>query len=182
MEKKYSKYNFHKNTFCIFKEVDYDVIRNLKIDFKSKSGSSDIFSEAGVYRISNHWGRASDCRWRLEGVKQIKNQQLSVGYADWSDFYENDEVSNLFFIEIDYENKKAYFHHKKSKLYNEKYCLRNAKEVSKTIQIIHQILLEDNWAKYLEYNNIDELRREICLCLQYNNIPFIKLKNKYIKK
>lgn len=182
MEKKYSKYNFHKNTFCIFKEVDYDVIRNLKIDFKSKSGSSYIFSETGVYRISNHWGRASDCRWRLEGVKQIKNQQFSVGYADWSDFYENDEVSNLFFIEIDYENKKAHFHHKKSKLYIDKFCLRNAKEVSKTIQIIHQILLEDNWAKYLEYNDIDELRREICSSLQCNNIPFIILKNKYIKK
>jgi hypothetical protein len=182
MEKKYTKYNFHKNTFCIFKEVGYDLVKDIRIDYKSKSGSSYIYTENGVYRIADHWGRASDCRWRLEGLKEIKNQQFSVGYAEWKDFHENDEVSQLFFIDIDFENKKAHFHHKKSKLFEEKYFLRNANEVSKTLRIIHQILKEESWAKYLEYKDIDVIRFEICTSLQCSNDTFLKIKNKYIQK
>lgn len=182
MEKKYTKYNFHKNTFCIFKEVEYDLVKNFRIDYKSKSGSSYIYTENGVYRIADHWGRAADCRWRLESSNDFKNQKMSVGYANWIDFHENDEETNFYFILIDFKNKKAHFHHKNTMMYEEKYFLRNAKEVSKTMRIIHQILKEESWAKYLEYKDIDVIRFEICTSLQYSNVSFLKIKNKYIQK
>lgn len=182
MGKAYNKYNFHKNTFCIFKRVDFDVIKDIKVDYKSKSGSSYIYTDKGVYRIANHWGRASDCRWRLEGNQPLKNQIYSVGYADWSDFFENDEISKLFFVHIDYVHKKAAFHHKKSNLWEEKYCLRNANETAKTIKIIHQVLTEENWSKYLQYDDLEQLRIEVCTYLQCSNLSFIQIKNKYLKK
>ena len=52
MTKSYNKYNFHNHTFCIWNEVDFDKIKELKINYKSKSGSSYIFTEIGVYRIN----------------------------------------------------------------------------------------------------------------------------------
>jgi hypothetical protein len=182
MEKTYNRYNFHKNTFCVFKKVDFSLIKDCKIDYKSKSGSSYVYTEKGVYRIANHWGRASDCRWRLSGDHQYKNQFFSVGYADWTDFYENDEVSKLFFVEIDYGNKKATFHHRKSPLYNESYCLRTANETSKTIKIIQQVLTDDAWAKYLDYDDLDTLRVTFCSLLQNSNQSFIDIKKMYLKK
>ena len=39
----YNKYNFHNNTFCIWNQVDFEIIEKLKINFKSKSGSTLIF-------------------------------------------------------------------------------------------------------------------------------------------
>ena len=63
--KTYNKTNFHKHTFCIFHEVDFDVVKELKPNYTSKSGSSYYFVESGVYRFSNHWGRAANCKWRL---------------------------------------------------------------------------------------------------------------------
>ena len=75
MSKTYNKTNFHKHTFCIFKEVDFETIQNLKPNYKSKSGSSYFFTDQGVYRLSNHWGRAANCKWRLEisSKSQITN-------------------------------------------------------------------------------------------------------------
>ena len=64
-QKKYNKNNFHKHTFCEFTEVDATTISNIEWHYKSKSGSGYCFTEQGVYRISNHWGRAANCRWRL---------------------------------------------------------------------------------------------------------------------
>jgi dynactin complex subunit len=118
----------------------------------------------------------------LESSNDFKNQKMSVGYANWIDFHENDEVSHLFFILIDFVNKKAHFHHKNTMMYEEKYFLRNANEVSKTLRIIHQILKEESWAKYLEYKDIDVIRFEICTSLQCSNDSFLKIKNKYIQK
>ena len=71
----YNKTNFHKHTFCIFQEVDFELIKNLKLNFKSKSGSSYYFVENGVYRLSNHWSRVANCKWRLDKNlnKQISN-------------------------------------------------------------------------------------------------------------
>ncbi len=91
----YHKYNFHKHTFCVWQEVIPDAIIESKINYKSKSGSQYIFTETGVYRISNHWGRAANCRWRLESLKDYKNQQTKIGFALWTDFYNNDENSKL---------------------------------------------------------------------------------------
>jgi hypothetical protein len=106
---------------------------------------------------------------------------LAVGYARWSDFYENDEMSNLFFILIDYTKKTAQFYHKNSGFYQDNFQLRNAKDTSKTIKIIHQVLQEQSWSKHLTFDDLDVLREQVCNQLQCSNLTFIQIKNKFMK-
>ncbi|MFM7895471.1 MAG: hypothetical protein ACKO8L_05955, partial [Flavobacterium sp.] len=110
--KKYNKTNFHKHTFCEFIEVDVATIPNIEWHYKSKSGSGYCFTEEGVYRISNHWGRAANCRWRLISEIKNPNQKERIGYAKWTDFYPNNETENFFYVEVNFETKEATFQHK----------------------------------------------------------------------
>lgn len=158
--KKYHSKNFHKYTFCLWKEVsrsDFDLQQS---QFKSKSGSDYFFTEEGVYRISNHWGRVANCRWRLLPLSDYKNQRTKIGFANWTDFYANDETANLFFIQVNWEQKTSDFFHKDMPFYDGKATLRNASETAKTLKKIKLILNDDSWAKYLEYQDLEKLRRE----------------------
>lgn len=180
MTKSYNKYNFHNHTFCIWNEVDFDEIKELKINYKSKSGSSYIFTEIGVYRISNHWGRASNCRWRLNSSVNYKNQKETVGFAKWIDFLPNDETSKLFFITINFEIKLVDFFHKNSSEYDGKAILRNANQTSKVIQNIKIVLNETSWAKHLKFEDLDVLRNEICLELINSEKSLVEIKRNFI--
>ncbi len=170
--KKYNSYNFHKHTFCLWKEVSQTDFELQKSHFKSKSGSEYFFTEEGVYRISNHWGRAANCRWRLLPLTDYKNQHTKIGFARWTDFYPNDETANLFFIQVDFEQKTIDFFHKDMPFYDGKAALRNARETAKTIKTIKQILNEEDWAKYLEYEDLEVLRKEIVRKIIYDGMSF----------
>mgnify|MGYP006171793033 FL=1 len=176
--KKYNKTNFHKHTFCEFTEVDSVAVSHLEWHYKSKSGSSYSFTNEGVYRISNHWGRAANCRWRLISNSNLKvnNSQPRIGYANWKDFYPNNENENLFYIEVDFNTKEVTFQHKNNPKHNNKAVLRNASETAKVIRQIKEILETDSWAKYLDFENLDELRKEICIKLIETSISFAEIK------
>ena len=181
MENKiYNKLNFHSYTFCIWKEVHFNEINNVKISYKSQSGSQYIFCPDGLYRISNHWGRVANCHWRLIPLDKFKNQKTIVGFANWTDFYSNNDNSKLFFIKVNFETQNVNFYHKLSSDKQEKIVLRNAKETSKTIQTIKQVLTEDNWAKYLKYDDLDILRKEIVNELVNSVKSFLDIKKKYL--
>jgi hypothetical protein len=177
--KTYNKLNFHKYTFCLWREVSFAEIEKLPLSHKSKSGSGYIFTEVGVYRISNHWGRAANCRWRLIADENFKSQQTKVGFAHWTDFYPNDETSKLFFIKVDLVLKDVNFHHKLSPDYEPKYVLRNASETAKTIKTIKEILTETAWAKHLTYDSIENLRKEIVHKLITTKTSFLDLKKQF---
>ncbi len=179
MTNSYNKYNFHNHTFCIWNEVDFVEIKELKINYKSKSGSSYIFTEIGVYRISNHWGRASNCRWRLNSSTNYKNQNTSVGFAKWIDFLPNDETSKLFFIKINFETNQVDFFHKNSSEYDGKTILRNANQTSKIIQNIKIVFNETAWSKHLQFNDLNFLRKEICLELINSEKKLIEIKRTF---
>ena len=176
--KKYNKTNFHKHTFCEFTEVDSVALSSLEWHYKSKSGSNYSFTNEGVYRISNHWGRAANCRWRLISNSDLKvnNSQPRIGYANWKDFYPNNETENLFYIEVDFNTKEVTFQHKNNPKYNSKAVLRNASETAKVIRQIKEILETDSWAKYLDFENLDELRKEFCIKLIETSISFAEIK------
>lgn len=180
MTVKYNRRNFHNQTFCIWNEIDDIEIKDLKINYKSKSGSAYIFNEDGVFRISNHWGRASNCRWRLNLTSNYKNQNVTVGFAKWSDFLPNDEISKLFFIKVDFEANQVDFYHKDSEEYDGKAVLRNANHTSKIIQNIKMILLETSWAKHLKYTDLNILRKEICIELLNSDKTLIEIKRRFI--
>ena len=174
--KNYNKTNFHKHTFCEFLEVDATAIPNIEWHYMSKSGSGYCFIEEGVYRISNHWGRAANCRWRLISEIINPNQKERIGYAKWTDFYPNNETENFFYVEVNFDTKEVTFQHKNNPNYDEKAVLRNASETAKIIRQIKEILESDTWAKYLDYNDLEELRRDVIQKLITTNIPLQTIK------
>ena len=110
--KSYTKLNFHSHTFCIWNEVPFETIKDAKISYTSKSGSQYIFSKEGLYRIANHWGRVANCHWRLAPITQFKNQDITVAFANWNNFYSNDDTAKLFFIKINEVSQEVNFFHK----------------------------------------------------------------------
>ena len=177
--KTYHQNNFHKHTFCPWKEVSQADFELQKSHFKSKSGSEYFFIEEGVYRISNHWGRVANCRWRLIALENYKNQETKVGFAKWTDFYPNDETTNLFFIQVDFDKNTVDFFHKEMPFYDGKAVLRNASETAKTIKIIKQVLNEEDWAKYLVYEDLRKLKKQIIELLVYSIQPFSAIKRQF---
>lgn len=94
----YNKTNFHQHTFCVFQEVLLVEIQNLNPNYKSKSGSSYYFLEMGVFRLSNHWGRAANCKWRLESNTTQSTNRTRLGFANWTSFHNDNDIEKLYFI------------------------------------------------------------------------------------
>jgi hypothetical protein len=159
----FNRTNFHSNTFCEFTEVDVLPANISKPHFKSKSGSAYYFTDEGVYRSSNHWGRAANCRWRLitTSKAKINNAQQRIGFAKWTDFYPNNESDALFYIAVNFETATVTFQHKNHPNYDGKVVLRKAAETAKVMRQIKEVLETDAWAKYYNTTNIDSLRRDI---------------------
>jgi len=176
----YTKINFHSHTFCIWNEVPIEEIKDLKINYTSKTGSKYLFTPEGLYRIANHWGRVSNCHWRLIPLAEFKNQNTTVAFARWIDFYSNDDTSKLFYIRVNAVSCEVNFYHKQSLKYNEKVILRNAKETAKIIKTIKEILSDNSWAKHIKYQDLDVLRNEIILELIKTEKTIIEIKRKYL--
>jgi len=152
----YNKNNFHKHTFCIFKEVDSSEIEHLKTNFISKSGSSYLFTEEGVYRKSNHWGRAANCKWRLES-NLSEASRTKIGFAKWNEFHPINEIEKLYFIEVDFCAKEVQYHHKNSSNRTDLF-LRNATETTKRVREIRQLYKNDkklhHWETTLDFDRL----------------------------
>ena len=99
----YHQKNFHRKTFCEFTYVSPDRIPLKEPDHVSSSGSRYFFSEEGVLRISNHWGRAAACRWRLKGFDGKIAKHVPAGFAQWSTFYPYDPQQHWFYIRKDFD-------------------------------------------------------------------------------
>ncbi len=150
--KTYNKNNFHKHTFCIFTEVSASEILDLKLNYISKSGSEYCFTKNGVFRKSNHWGRAANCKWRLKNNDLEENSRTKVGYANWNEFHSIDEITKLYFIQVDFNKNTTNYFHKNLSESNEVY-LRNATETTKRIKEIRNLLSNP---KKLEYWEVKE--------------------------
>lgn len=155
-------------------------IKDLRISYTSQSGSQYIFTTEGLYRISNHWGRVANCHWRLIPLAEFKNQNITVAFANWTDFYSNDDTSKLFFVKVNWETNEVNFYHKLTAENNDKVVLRNAKETAKTIRIIKEVLTQEDWAKYLKYEDFEMLRKQIIEELVNTNKSFLEIKKTYL--
>lgn len=144
---KYNKTNFFKHTYCKFQNKEIKVLEEQNVHFKSKSGSSYVYTEEGVYRYSNHWGRVANCRWKLSGVNKYQNQQYYVGYANWSDFYSLTSNEKLFSLKVNYETEKV----EVSKTSGENTdTLFNLTTVFKKKKEIESIFTNPKWMLYYE--------------------------------
>ncbi len=94
--------NSFKNTFCVFNEQRIENIEGLKIQFKSKAGSTYYYTKLGMYRISNHWGRLANSKWRLIPLVPETESKLKLGFATWDSFYPDNATDELYYLEVDY--------------------------------------------------------------------------------
>jgi len=174
MESKiYNRYNFHRHTFCIFREADLSEIENRQPDFKSQSGSTYYFTETGVYRLSNHWSRVANCRWRIEG-KASNRSRTKLGFASWSSFHRDNETEKLYFITVNFDDNTVNYQHKENAP-NTTAMLRSASETAKIVKQIRNLLETDSWAKYHE-GNMEYLRKTIVEKLTTTNLSLAEIK------
>jgi hypothetical protein len=137
--------------------VNQDFSEENQVHFKSKAGSQYSYTNEGVYRYSNHWGRVANCRWRLYSEEKLKSQNYYLGFARWTHFYALNETEKQFYISVDFENTSVDFHHKQT---NEAAFLFFVETAQKKVAQIRKLFLDDTWANYFEMN-IEELREKV---------------------
>ena len=178
----YNKINFHQHTFCVFTEVSFNEIDNRKVDYKSKSGSRYYFSENGVHRLSDHWGRAAKCKWRLEGAKGDKGNRERLGFSLWAGFQADNDTEKLYFITADFNFKTTNYQHKNNEAYSDKDILRTVADSTKIIKQIRNLFASDSWAKYFDSGDVDYLRNKIIEELISTNKSLQEIKSEILNK
>lgn len=173
----YTRLNFFKYTFAIFKKVAQPE-QFLKPHYISKHGSQYFFTDEGVYRYSNHWGRVGNCRWRLDGI-DFKQQTAFWGFCSWDKFFKNNDVDSIFYIEQVGENQFTYNHIKNSD--NANIVCRSANDTAKIIKKLHEICTETVWAKHLKYEDFSELQAYFIKELITTRKTFNDIKRAYLK-
>lgn len=171
--------NSFKHTFCVFQEVDLQLIESKKPDFSSDSGSLYFYTEKGMYRLSNHWGRLANSKWRL--VSEIEtNSKTKLGFALWTDFHPDNATEKLYYLEVDFVKETILYQHKNNPSFDQKAILRTSIETTKRIKQARNILTLTNWAKYFENSDINELRKQIINELIYTNKSLEEIKQNVI--
>lgn len=82
--------------------INNDFLKEKTVHYKSKFGSSYFYTGKGVYRYSNHWGRVANCRWKIRGIEDYKNQVFYVGFAKWVDFFPLNNYEKVFYLDVDF--------------------------------------------------------------------------------
>ncbi len=176
----YHRNNFHKHTYCDFEQVGAEAIRELKLSYQSASGSQYYFTEEGVYRVSNHWGRAANCKWRLQSNEAFSEHRTKIGFARWDWFYRDNDFEKLYFISFDAASGQVHYAHKDSPKFQPHFVLRTSAQTTQIIKSIRQLLTTDAWAKHLNHQNIDDLRSQIMEQLITTELSLTEIKRKFL--
>jgi hypothetical protein len=168
--------NSFKNTFCVFKEFPLKKITNLRLQYESKSRSQYFYTNEGMFRFSNHWGRLANSKWRLEPMEPETSSKTKLGFALWTDFHPDNPDEKLYFIEVDYNKKLVHYQHKNVFKYDGKAILRNSFDTAKKIKQIRNLFNLTSWAKHFEYDDLDVLREKIISKLVYTDRTLEQIK------
>jgi hypothetical protein len=152
--------NSFKNTFCVFHEVNLKKIMGLKPNFESSAGSKYFYSEKGMLRLSNHWGKLANSKWRLIALKPETDSKTKLGFANWNDFYPDNNHEKLYYLDYDSKNQTINYQHKNNPEFDQKPVLRTTIETTKRIKQARNILTLSSWAKYYQ-SEIEALRIQI---------------------
>ena len=165
-----------KNTFCIFKEVAVTEIESKKCSFNSKSGSCYYYTKLGMYRLSNHWGRLANSKWRLEPMEPETQSKIKLGFALWADFYPDNDIDELYYIKADFVNNTVNYQHRNNPHFDKKALLRTSFDTTKRIKQIRNLQNLTSWAKYFEYEDLNALRQKIINELIFTNKTLEEIK------
>ena len=169
--------NSFKNTFCVFHEVPLDAIDGLEVQYASKAGSSYYYTKEGMYRLSNHWGRLANSKWRLEPMQETSLSKQKLGFALWTSFYPDNAEDKLYYLEANFDTKTVQYQHKNNPFYDQKAVLRTSFETAKRIKQVRNLFELTSWAKYFEYDDLDNLRMKIINGLIYTNKSLEEIKS-----
>jgi len=169
-----------KNTFCVFQEMSLSSLKGLVVQYESKSGSSYYYSKFGMYRLSNHWGRLANSKWRLEPLEPESESKIKLGFALWENFYPDNALDELYYLEANYLNNTVNYQHKNNPNYDNKAILRTSFETTKKIKQIRNLFALTSWAKYFEYDDLDALRKKIIEELIFTNKTLEEIKREII--
>lgn len=172
--------NSFKNTFCVFHEEPLDSINGLELQYDSKSGSKYYYTKAGMYRLSNHWGRLANSKWRLEPLEPETESKTKLGFAPWTTFYTDNAVEELYYLEANYIKNTVNYQHKNNPKYDKKALLRTSFETTKRIKQIRNLLNLTSWAKYFDYDDLDVLRQQIINELIFTNKTLEEIKRELV--
>ena len=153
---KFHKYNFFRYTYCEFESLSKDFFKDKSAHYQSKSGSLYFYTDKGVYRYSNHWGRVANCRWKIKEVEEYKSQNYYVGFANWSDFYLLNNTDKVFYLEVNFKTKQVKIKRLKEEE-NKIVFLMTSEFAHQRLKQIQILFKEYKWAAYYE-DDIDDLR------------------------
>jgi len=106
---------------------------------------------------------------------------LRLGYANWEDFRENlDPDVDAYYISVDFETKKVSYMHKDNPEYDTIAVLRSADATRKLIKQIKNLLENHKWAKYYEFDDLDEFRKEVINRLINSDITLNELRRELV--
>ncbi|MCT4698003.1 hypothetical protein [Tenacibaculum haliotis] len=171
---KFHKFNFFRYTYCEFESQSIDFFKDKSAHYQSKSGSLYFYTDAGVFRYSNHWGRVANCRWKIKGIETYKSQNYYVGFAKWNDFYPLNNTDKVFYLEVDFLLKQAKVKRLKNKVKKEVF-LMTLTLAHQRLKQIQTLFNEYKWAKYFE-EDIEVLRKILITNLINTNKPIQQLK------
>lgn len=170
----YNRHNFFKNTYCIFTEVNVDE-NPFNYHYTSKSGSKYYFTDDGVYRTSNHWGRAAKCKWKLIDKLNSANR-TKTGFAKWINFYSDNDWERLYYIDINDDFSHVQFCHKNEASKSHEVYLRTAAATTKRIREIRQLLKNQNWLEYYNEDQRRKILKKIIRTLINSDISMIEIR------
>ncbi|WGH76741.1 hypothetical protein P8625_06190 [Tenacibaculum tangerinum] len=170
----YHKFNFYRGTYCEFEMQRINFFEEMKAHFQSKSGSYYYYTKEGVFRYSNHWGRVANCRWKIQGIENYKNQKYYVGYANWSNFYPLNSADKVFYLEVNYREGKASIKRVQNTLESNRF-LMNSEFAHQRLKQIQSLFKEYKWARYYE-EDIEVLRKKLIEKLIHSDKSLQQLK------
>ena len=129
-----------------------------------------------MYRVSNHWGRLANSKWRLVPLEPDSNSKIKLGFASWSHFYPDNQEEELYYLQVDYSSKTVLYQHKLNPNYDNLAVLRTTFETTKRIKQVRNLLNLTSWAKYFEYDDLDLVRKQIIDELIFTNTSLEEIK------
>ena len=153
--------------------IENDFFDKKSIHYKSKSGSLYYYSDKGVYRYSNHWGRVANCRWKIGGIENYKNHNYYVGYANWSDFFPLNSSEKLFYLKYNSSTSQVTVH-RSLRSENTSHFLMTLELALKRLKEIKSLHKNYKWTLY--YNNPQEVCNQLISKLIVSDKPIQILK------
>ena len=172
--KVYHKFNFFKYTYCEFESQSLDFFKDKSAHYQSKSGSLYFYTNEGVYRYSNHWGRVANCRWKIKNIEDYKSQNYYVGFSNWNSFYQLNDTDKVFYVTVDFLLKKAIIKRVKNEDKSALF-LMTSEFAHQRLKQIQTLFKEHKWATYFD-EDIDVLRKRLIKKMLKSNQTLQQLK------